>query len=110
MVIECQFGGWSGAINRFSWFKRTVKEVYPKLTHEPELPRIRSSLDSFQEFIANVNFPLGVHLTGPMRTEMKKVAGHEQLLLDTLEFGIKRFAGRRCVLDAAHPTTRLRVG
>jgi len=90
VLIESQFSAWSAAMNRFSWFKRTVKELGSKIAHDPDIALIRTNLDAFQAFIANVQFPIGIHMSGPLRAEVKKVPNHEATLLSTLEFGVKR--------------------
>lgn len=73
VLIESQYSGWSAAMNRFSWFKRTVKELGSKLAQDPDISVIRPNLDQFHEFIANVMFPIGIHMTGPMRSLVKQV-------------------------------------
>eukprot|EP00966_Prymnesium_polylepis_P195513 4532070-Prymnesium_polylepis.2 len=41
VLIECQFAGWSNAMNRFSWFKRTVQALAGKLPADAEMAALR---------------------------------------------------------------------
>jgi len=95
VLIECQYAGWSNAMNRFSWFKRTVQALGNQVAAEPDMPQIKADMQKFQSFIGNAQFPIGLHMTGPLRTEVKKVEKHERVLMAALEHGVKRAAGPR---------------
>jgi len=95
VLIECQFAGWSNAMNRFSWFKRTVQALAGKLPADAEMAALREGMLKFQGFIGNAQFPIGLHMTGPLRAEVKKVEGHEAVLMSALDHGVKRAAGHK---------------
>ena len=44
----------------------------------------------------NAQYPIGMHMTGPLRMALKKVPGHERMLLLTV----------RCLLVHCHPSYR----
>jgi len=85
VVLENQFGGWSACVNRFSWFKRTITQIRKEVSaSDPDCERISKAIPKFQNFIGHSSFPIGMHMTGPLRVETKKVDGHERLLLAAL--------------------------
>ena len=68
-------------MNRFSWFKRTVSALGTQVAGDPQITQIKADMLKFQNFIGNASYPLGLHLTGPLRAELKKVENHEQVPL-----------------------------
>lgn len=84
VLLENQFGGWSNITNRFSWFKRTFTHIRSELSAEIDTERHGADIGRFQSFIGNASCPIGIHLTGPLRSAVKKVAAHESVILQIL--------------------------
>lgn len=85
VVLENQFSGWSACINRFSWFKRTFTQIRREVAAELDADKLTKDISRFQGFIGNAAFPVGMHMTGPLRAEVKKVNGHTVPLLAALQ-------------------------
>jgi hypothetical protein len=85
VVLENQFSGWSACINRFSWFKRTFTQIRREVSAELDADKLTKDISRFQGFIGNAAFPVGMHMTGPLRVEVKKVDGHPGPLLAALQ-------------------------
>lgn len=94
VVLENQYGGWSACINRFSWFKRTFSCVRRDVEGEIDAETLQRNIARFQSFIGNAQFPIGMHLTGPLRNAVKKVPGHERVLLAALMATCKEATSR----------------
>jgi len=84
VVLENQFGGWSNCINRFSWFKRVFLQLRSEVAREIDPEQLQRDLSRFQAFIGEPSYPIGMHMTGPLRAAVQKVAGYEQPLLEAL--------------------------
>ena len=86
VVLENQFSGWSQMINRFSWFKRTFAQIRSELSADVvDVDKLTRDLSRFQSFIGDTKFPIGMHMTGPLRAELLKVEGHERALVAALQ-------------------------
>lgn len=82
VLLENQFGGWSACINRFSWFKRTFAQIRREVVaDDPSAESLAKDIPRFQTLIGNASYPIGMHLTGPLRESAQKVAGYERPLL-----------------------------
>lgn len=90
VLIECQYAGWSQCMNRFSWFKRTQAALGAAVADDPDMETIRPNISAFQSFIGNAQYPIGLHLTGPLRSAVKKVSGHERVLLAAVSQATKQ--------------------
>lgn len=85
IVLENQFGGWSACVNRFSWFKRTFGQIRREVAQDGiDCDQLQKDISRVQTFIGDVSFPIGMHMTGPLRKEVKRVPGHERPLLAAL--------------------------
>lgn len=85
VVIENQFGGWSACVNRFSWFKRTFTQIRREVAQELDADKLTKDISRFQGFIGNAQFPIGLHMTGPLRGDVQKIQGHTRPLLAALQ-------------------------
>ena len=85
VVLENQFSGWSACVNRFSWFKRTFTQIRREVAAETDAEKLTRDISKFQGFIGNASFPLGMHMTGPLRTEVQKVQHSQRPLLAALQ-------------------------
>lgn len=72
-MVRAQFSGWSACINRFSWFKRTFGMLRKEVAGEVNVEQLNKDINRFQNLIGNTAFPVGTHMTGPMRESLKKV-------------------------------------
>jgi len=94
VVIENQFGGWSACMNRFSWFKRTFTQIRREVAGETDCDQLTRDISRFQGFIGNASFPIGMHMTGPLRVEVKKVGRSEAPLLAALQQSTAAASGK----------------
>lgn len=88
ILLENQFSGWSACINRFSWFKRTFAQIRRELASEVDCEALTKDLSRFQAFIGDTSFPIGMHMTGPLRKQLKAsggAPGHERLLVAAVD-------------------------
>ena len=60
-------------MNRFSWYKRTVQALGAQVSQNTEVIAMRDDMLAFQSSIGNPQFPLGMHMTGPLREKLKRV-------------------------------------
>ena len=75
----------SACINRFSWFKRTFTQIRREVAADCDADKLTRDISRFQGFIGNASFPVGMHMTGPLRVEVKKVASSHVPLLAALQ-------------------------
>jgi len=84
VVMENQFSGWSACVNRFSWFKRTFGMLRKEVAGEINVEKLNKDLNRFQNLIGNTQFPIGTHLTGPLRASLKKVTSASDVMMAAL--------------------------
>lgn len=84
VLMENQFGGWSACINRFSWFKRTFGMLRKEVAGEVNIEQLNKDINRFQSLIGSTQFPVGTHLTGPLRDSLKKVRDSGKVMLAAL--------------------------
>lgn len=84
VVMENQFSGWSACVNRFSWFKRTFGMLRKEVANDVDVDALNKNVNRFQGLIGNTQFPIGTHLTGPLRVSLKKVASTSDVMMAAL--------------------------
>lgn len=72
-LVRAQFSGWSACVNRFSWFKRTFGMLRKDVAGEVNVEKLNKDINRFQNLIGSTQFPIGTHMTGPLRDRLKKV-------------------------------------
>jgi len=84
VLMENQFSGWSACVNRFSWFKRTFGMLRKEVANELNVEQLNKDINRFQNLIGNTQFPIGTHMTGPLRESLKKVTKAEGVMVAAL--------------------------
>lgn len=84
VVLENQFSGWSACVNRFSWFKRTFGMLRKEVADEVNVEQLNKDINRFQNLIGNAQYPIGFHMTGPLRAALKKANGASVVLMAAL--------------------------